>query len=201
MTDKEKIRRAFSSVRLPDDFDIDLESRGRKRIAHFRNAAAAACIALALVVSGVTAYAADFGGIQRTVQIWLHGDQTTAVISIDEDNNITHYSVADDEGNEIHGGGVAIENDGSERALTESEVQQDLNYPQKETIDGRIYLFYKDRKIDITDMFDDEGLCYITLDNGDETFYVTVTKDAGLSTSTKRYIQKNELPEEWFKNK
>ena len=32
-----------------------------------------------------TAYAANVGGIQRTVQIWLHGDQTQATLDVSND--------------------------------------------------------------------------------------------------------------------
>ena len=48
---------------------------------------AAAVIAGCIILGGTgTAYAANVGGIQRTVQIWLHGDQTQA--TLDVSNNI-----------------------------------------------------------------------------------------------------------------
>lgn len=41
------------------------------------------CAALILIFGMATVgYAADVGGIRRTVQIWIHGDQTTAVMDI-----------------------------------------------------------------------------------------------------------------------
>ena len=43
---------------------------------------AAAVIAGCIILGGTgTAYAANVGGIQRTVQIWLHGDQTTIYLT------------------------------------------------------------------------------------------------------------------------
>ena len=44
-----------------------------------------------LALSGA-AYAADFGGIQRTVQIWFHGEQTDAVMTIHPDEYTVDFT-------------------------------------------------------------------------------------------------------------
>lgn len=50
-------------------------------------AAIAACL---IVTAGTgTAYASDLGGIQRKVQLWIHGDQTTATLTINSDGSYT----------------------------------------------------------------------------------------------------------------
>ena len=200
MTNKEKYRRAFSCLRVPEGFSVDQKRRKREKRSGLRQAVAAAVVMLAVCAAGVSAYAADLGGIQRTVQVWLLGDQTDAVITIDEEAGTTLYSLQADDGRVVQsGGGVAMGGDGGDRPLTESEMQDYLNYPDKEVIDGRIYLFYKGQKTDITDRFDTDGLCFLTISDGRETLYVTVTRNAGLPVSTKRYVQKEELPEEWFR--
>ena len=51
---------------------------------------AAAVIAGCIILGGTgTAYAANVGGIQRTVQIWLHGDQTQATLDVSNDGTYT----------------------------------------------------------------------------------------------------------------
>ena len=210
MTNKEKYKRAFSSLHMPESYVLDLNgnSTERENALHgrwaeqrkrFRIAAAAACVVLALCVGGASAYAADLGGIQRTIQVWIHGDQTSAIVTINDQDGVTNYSLTDNDGRLImSGGGVAMEADGSERPLTESEVQDYLNLPETETEGDRVYLFYKDQKIDITEMFGEDGLCFITVSDGDETQYVTAARNGGMASSPKRYIEKSELPAEWF---
>lgn len=199
MTDKDKFKRAFSAVQTPDDFALDLEENKMFGKMKFKKSLIAACTALAIGISGVSCYAADVGGIQRTIQVWLHGDQTTATLSVDSDK-ITHYSMKDADGHEIYGGGVAGDGKGGTRALTESEVQEDLNGPEVDIRDGHVYLYYKNQKLDLTDKFDDEGLCYVTLKDGSKNIYVTVTKNGGMASSEDKYVQKDELPKEWFEN-
>ena len=49
----------------------------------FTPKAAAAIAAVVLAAgSGSAAYAMDVGGIQRIVQVWIHGDQTLSLIHI-----------------------------------------------------------------------------------------------------------------------
>lgn len=148
----------------------------------------AACLILTMAV---TAYAADIGGIRRIIQIWLHGEQTTAVLDIQNGQ----YTLTDEEGSFIKGGGgVAFEPDGSERPLTEEEILAHLEHP--EVIyqeDGRIWLYYRGQKIDITDRFDEEGYCYLELQDGEEVLYATIEKNGGLATSPTAYPKPHEF--------
>lgn len=201
MTERDKYKRAFSSIHLPDDFAIDLHKNHKEKKIRLQRAITAACVAAALFVGTTAAYAANLNGIQRTIQIWLHGDQTSAVIKLDNDDGITHYTVRDKEGNEIHGGGVTIENDGSEKSSSEAEILEHLNEPDMEIIKGRTYIFYKNQTIDITDLFNKDGVCYVILKNGKTKLYVTAVKGQGFSSDTKRFIQKDELPAQWFEQK
>lgn len=198
MTDRERYQKAFASIHLPEDFVFDPDRKQSDRRHRFRGAIAAACLACAVCIGGMTAYAADLNGIQRTIQVWLHGDQTTAVIDFNKDNDITHYSMTDRNGKKISGGGVKINSDGSESPLSAKEIQNDLNMPHTEVVNGRNYLYYKDKSIDITDRFDNDGLCYILIKDGDKKLYITAAKSGGCSENPNRYAEKNELPKEWF---
>lgn len=148
----------------------------------------AACL---IFTMAVTAYAADIGGIRRIIQIWLHGEQTTAVLDIQNGQ----YTLTDEEGSFIKGGGgVAFEPDGSERPLTEEEILAHLEHP--EVIyqeDGRIWLYYRGQKIDITDRFDEEGYCYLELRDAEEVLYATIEKNGGLATSPTAYPKPHEF--------
>ena len=199
MTNKDKFKRAFSELHTSDAFVLDTEEKGMIRKMKFRKTIIAVCTALAVCAGGAACYAADVGGIQRTVQVWFHGDQTTATMTVDEDN-ITHYSVKDKNGNEIiSGGGVAEDGRGGYRPLTESEMNEYLSEPSTDIIGGKLYLFYKNQKMDLTGKFDKDGLCYVTLNDRDKKIYVTVAKNGGLASRDDKYAQKNELPEEWFR--
>ena len=163
MTEKDKYKRAFSSIHLPEDFAVDSKRKQREKKAQFQGAITAACVAAVLFAGTTVAYASNFNGIQRTIQIWLHGDQTSAVITFDEGDGITRYAMTDENGNEIHGGGVTIENDGSEKPVSEAQMREYLNSPDMDTVNGRTYLFYKDQAIDLTELFDKDGICYVML--------------------------------------
>ena len=144
----------------------------------------AACLVFALAA---TAYAADIGGIQRRIQIWRYGNQTTVVLDVRDGA----YTMTDADGRLIQGGGgVAIEADGAERPLTEAELMEHLDRPDlcyKE--DGTVWLYYHGQKIELTDRFDADGVCYLELRNGEETLYVTVKEDSGMAISSSAYIQ------------
>lgn len=194
MTNKERYKHAFSSLHTSENFKVRLEDNAMAaKYFKTRRALAAACAVLALLIGGTSAYAADIGGIQRAIQIWIHGDLTDAILRVDEEEGT--YSLTDGKGNVVEeGGGVAIEADGTERPLTSEEIAEDMeNQVTTDTIDGRMYLFYGKQKYDITDEFSDNDYCYVTLKDGDKTIYVTVTKNGGIATSEKRYLMPNEF--------
>lgn len=64
--------------------------------------------------SGSVAYASDLGGIQRTVQLWLNGEMTDATLTVNEGSYTLRYPDKDGTEHEMGGGGIAIEDDGTE---------------------------------------------------------------------------------------
>jgi len=167
-----------------------MNSEKRKRLPRL----VAVCAVIVLVLALATAaYAADVGGIQRSIQLWIHGDQTDAVLDIQQEDGYSSYSVTyEDADGTVHrqqGGGVAFDTFGRERALTEEEILEHLDSPEVEyQEDGSVWVYYRGQRIEITDKFDDDGVCYVLLRDGDEELYMTVKYGNGSATSPRSYI-------------
>ena len=188
MTDKERYKRTFSLLRASQEDFMEVKAMNDNvRILPVRKLAAL-CAAVVLVVAMATvAYAADVGGIRRAVQIWVHGDQTNAVLDIR--GNSYNLSYEDEDGNprSIGGGGVAIGMFGQERPLTEEEILEELEHPQVEYLeDGTVWVYYHDQKLEITDKCQD-GVCYVQLKDGDKVLYLTVEEQGGYIISPHGY--------------
>lgn len=190
MTNKEKYKQAFAVLHPSGEISLEVERMAiMSRKARLRTAAAAVTACLLVAGGSGMVYAADLGGIQRTIQVWLHGDQTTANFELDADGNYT-LSIPKEDGSveERGGGGVAYEADGTERPLTESEIMESLNDPDVVyEEDGTVWVYYYDQKIDITDQFED-GFCYVKVTNGEETLYITVKYQDGWGASPHKYL-------------
>lgn len=190
MSNKEKYKKAFSVLQTSGDFQLEEGKMAiLKKKATFRSLAAAAAAAVVIVAGTGTAYAANVGGIQRTIQLWIHGDQTSVTIDFDGMGNYTMEYL--DENGKLHesgGGGVAIEADGTERPLTAEELMlemaNEVNVEYGE--DGTALLYFQDQVVDITDKFEN-GYCYIHLNGKDSGLYVTVKYQDGWATSSYKY--------------
>lgn len=200
MTDKEKIQKTFDKLHASPDvltevLNMTTEKKAipirRKR---YTTKIAAAVAALVLIIgSGSAAYAMDLGGIQRIVQVWIHGDQTNAIFTIDEGTYTLDYT--DENGKEVHrgGGGVAFNANGSERPLTEEELWSEINAPEVEyEDDGRVIVYYLNQQMDITDKFEND-ICYLQLQVDGETRYMTVKYQNGYVMSPHGYVQPDEF--------
>ena len=193
MTNKEKYKQAFSVLQTSGDFSMEVEKMAMRQKHHKMKTIAAAVAACIVLVGGAgTAYAANLGGIQRTIQLWINGDQTNATLEISNDGNNSTYTIKipDENGNstEIKGGGVAMDGDGVERPLTEDEIMEQINQPDVEyKDDGSVWLYYKDQKMDITDRFED-GICYVKLTDGKDTKYLTIKYNDGYAMSDSKYV-------------
>lgn len=189
MTNKEKYKQAFSALHPSGEISLEVERMAiMNKKARFKTAAAAVTICLALAGGGGIAYATDVGGIQRTIQLWIAGDQTDATFEYNTDGTYNlSYQSEDGQTKEIEGGGVAYEADGTERPLTESELLDSLNGPEVEyKDDGTVWVYYYDQKIEITDMFEDD-VCYVKVSNREETLYMTIKYQGGYGASPHKY--------------
>ncbi len=189
MTNREKYKQAFSVLQTSGEISLEVENMAiMNKKAKLK--AAAAVISTCLIVAGGSgiAYAADIGGIQRTIQLWIEGDQTSATFEYNSDGS---YNISipseDGETKEYGGGGIAYEPDGTERPLTEEELLEQLNDPEVDyKDDGTVWVYYYDQKIEITDKFEDD-ICYLKLSNGDETVYMTIKYQDGWCSSPHKY--------------
>ena len=188
MTDREKFQKTFSKLHASPDLLTEVMEMAEKRRYHIPKAAVAAIACVVVLGSGTAAYAMNVGGIQRTIQIWIHGDQTDAQFVVEDGSYTLDYE--DENGEAVHrgGGGVAIEDDGTERSLTEEELMEEINSPEVEyEEDGSVWIYYKNQKMDITDKFED-GVCYVELKDGDTIQYMTVKYQNGYALSPERYL-------------
>ena len=199
MTNQEKFQRTFDKLHAsPEVLTEVLNMTTKETIAPIRKKrfmpkVAAAAAALVLVAgSGTAAYAMDLGGIQRTVQLWIHGDQTDVTFTVENGSYTLEYK--DAEGNDVQrgGGGIAYEN-GVERPLTDEELLEHLRMPEVEyKEDGTVWVYYLNQKMEITDKFQD-GVCYVQLNADGETLYITVKYQNGFATSPHGYVQPSEF--------
>lgn len=178
--------RYLDMVDTPETENNTIMEKQTKPI-HFRKITSFILAACLIFTLAVTVYASDIGGIRRMIQIWLFGDRTTAVLDMQDGQ----YTLTDEEGSFIRGGGgVAIEPDGSERPLTEAEILEHLDHPEVAYLDdGSIWVFYRGQKIEITDRFDKDGFCYLTLQDGEDVLYATIDKNGGMATSPVEFVQ------------
>lgn len=190
MTNKEQYKMAFSVLRLPDDFSPEVKNVEKVRKQQkFRHAVAAAALCVLLLGGGTTAYAENVGGIQRTIQLWIHGEQTNATIQFDGDGSYSmEYTDADGNTRNVGGGGVKLNRDGSAAPVSEDELLEHLRQPDVQyEEDGSVWVYWGDQKLDITDKFQD-GVCYVKLEGGNETLYLTVKYQGGYAISPNKYI-------------
>ena len=190
MTNREKYKQAFSALHASREFSLEVENMKHTVRRHRLKTAVVLAAACILLVGTATAtYTADVGGIQRTVQLWIHGDQTTATIQIADDGSYRlEYPDENGEIQEQFGGGVAFNPDGSERPLTEKEILEELSMPDVEYQEnGSVWVYWCGQSIDITDRFEN-GVCYVKLENSQDTLYMTVEYGNGYTTSPHRYV-------------
>lgn len=195
MTNNEKYKQAFSALHADNNFTLEVEKM-EKMSKHykFKSMIASVAVCALLLLSVSAAYAADVGGIQRKVQLWIQGDQTMATLKFDGNGNYSlDYTDGDGNVNGQSGGGVAMEEDGSVRAQTEEELLRQLQQPDvvyKD--DGSVWVYWLDQKLDITDKFEDE-FCYVLLENDDETRYMTIKYQDGFSVNQNKYLIPSEF--------
>ena len=88
MTNKEKYRRAFGVLHASEDILTEVKRMETKKHFSLRKAVLLFAAVIAVFAMAGVCYAEDVGGIQRTIQLWRYGDQTDAVLEIQDG----HYS-------------------------------------------------------------------------------------------------------------
>lgn len=189
MTNKEKYKQAFSGLHPLEPISLEVTQMVKMHKKHKFQVAAAILTAFILVGGTGTVYAANVGGIQRTIQLWIHGDQTDATLDVKEDGSY-NLNYSDENGNTVEQGGcgVAFDADGTERPLTEDEIMEQINMPEVEyEEDGSVWVYYENQKIEITDKFDNDKICYVKIKGKEKTLYLTVKYQNGYCISEDKY--------------
>lgn len=189
MTNKQRYQRAFSALHASEDCLMEVKAMKHTRKLNVSRLAAVCAAAVMVTALACAAYAADVGGIQRSIQLWINGDQTDAVLDIQGTGYTVTYQDQDGAVREFGGGGVAIEDDGSERPLTEAEIMEQLDSPDVEyREDGSVWVCYHGGETEITDRFDADGVCYVQVKTDDGVLYLTVKNGNGFASSPHSYI-------------
>ena len=187
MTNHERYRRAAGLIRPSREMNTKhyVEEKMMKNKRSFRPLATV-CATLVLVLAlGVGAYAANVGGLRSSVNVWLHGDVTEVSI---EQVGEGQYEITYPDGSVRSTGGMADEN-GQMRGVTMDEVIEEIRTAAEvdEDEDGRIWLYLRDHKIDITDQIAENGdWAQVKVKDGLLADYITVVwyGDGGCSVST-----------------
>ena len=188
MTNKQRYQRTFSVLHASEDCLMEVKAMKHTKKIYVSRLAAACAAAVMLMALASAAYAADVGGIQRSIQIWINGDQTDAVLDVQGSEYTVTYQDEDGVAHEIGGGGVAYDGFGGERPLTEEEILEELDSPDVQyREDGSAWVCYHSETIEITDLFDEDGFCYVQLNTGKGPLYLTIKYHEGYSSSPHSY--------------
>lgn len=179
MTNKERYKQAFSALHPSGRFSLEVEEMARIQKKHKTNMAIAAAIACAVII-GIpgTVYAADIGGIQEKLSIWLYGEKTQVDVTENDGGGYTFTYEHNGETEQVGGGGVIIGVDGTETWMDAGEVAEGMSRSAsvEEDQEGRVWVYYYDQKSDITSLFA-QNRCLISLSHDDEPIYLEITRD------------------------
>lgn len=186
MTNRERYKQAFSVLQSSRQFELEVEEMEQLKKKHRKNIAAAAAIACAIVIGGSgTVYAADIGGIQEKISMWLYGTKTEVDVTENGAGGYIFSYEQDGETKSIGGGGVSFDANGNETWLSADEVAAGMSKSANIDVDedGKVWIYFYDQKIEITDSFDENGIYNLTLAHEDRSVYLEITKneDGGYS--------------------
>ena len=181
MTNKERYKEAFGVLRQETEF-LEVEPMKKQTITVKRKRLLALVAVVAvLLVAAVGAYAADVGGIRKTIQAWGHGTAYEISVS-DNENGGYDFHYTDENGNtfvEQGVSGVEIDENGNERPLLPEEILDENGVDVMMNEQGRVMLYYRDKVFDVTDALDETGSGKVRFKESDKPFsktvYLTIT--------------------------
>ena len=178
MSNKEKYQRAFGALHSSRDYSLEVKDMKKRGFVIPRVAVASFAVVALLGISSGTAYAMDLGGIQETIRIWIHGREATAVMNLDDGVYTITYTDENGELQQLGGGGVAIDANGNESQVTANEFVENLDRPEVVyENDGSIWVVYHAQKIEITNSFNEDDICYLDITENDKHLYFTIKND------------------------
>lgn len=198
MTNKERYKKAFSTLHASDHISLEVTMMEKRKSIYRMKKVAAACAAVVLACGSMTvAYAADLGGIQQKIDAWIHGEKTE-VNAVDHGNGHYTYTFTDENGDskEMGGGGIAIDEFGNETPLSAEEVLEQAVNSVEADEDGKVWLYYYDKKIEITDLFNKENICKVALNHNGQTVYFKIQKGDDDASGNYSFERRTQMPED-----
>jgi len=193
MTNKERYKQAFSAIHPSRNISLEVEKmKNTSKKYNVSTMIATVAVCVMVLIGATVAYATDFCGVQRIIQLWIHGEKTEVNLELDGKGSYS-MSYSDDENNSRYqnGGGVSFGSEGEETPLSDDELMEHLMRPEVSyEEDGTVFVYWYGQQIDITDKFESD-ICYIELKNCDEVLYMTVRYNNGFSTSPNELIISN----------
>lgn len=76
-------------------------------------------------------------------------------------------------------GGVNIDPNGSQTWLTADQLATTISASAsiEKDADGKVWIYYYDQKQDITDLFDKNGICQITMTHEGKSIFLTISEN------------------------
>ena len=181
MTNRERYKQAFSALPSPRKFDLEVGDMIKMQKKQRKNIAVAAAAACAVIIGGsATAYAADIGGIQEKISVWIFGKETETVMTPTGTGAYSFSYNKDDGSSDSFNYGIAeFDAEGNMTWRPVDDVVSSINETAMVNVDenGRVWVYYYDQKEDITDSFDEYGICNVTLTHEEKPLYVKVIKN------------------------
>ncbi len=196
MTNKEKYQKAFSTLHASENISLEVEIMEKNKRVYRMKKAVATCAAVVVAFGSMTvAYAADLGGIQQKITAWFHGEQTQLNVTDHGDGSYSYSYVDEDEQTQGgSGGGIAIDEYGNEVPLSAEEVLDQVGNSVEKDDDGNVWIYFYDKKINITDQFDENGVCKVALEHEGRTIYFKIEGEADATTGSYGYQCGGEVP-------
>ncbi len=187
MTNKERYQRTFSALHASDCL-MEVKMMSKRRLRYSPKLASVLVAAVLMLALSVAAYATDFAGIRTAIQFWRYGEQTDAVLGLTEDGYEVNFEGEDGRPYKIHGFAIKEGYYGEERPMTEEEIMEHLKSPDVEYKDnGSVWAYYEDQKFEITDQFDENGICKIRIKDK----YITIRYQDGFAYSDTKFPNDN----------
>ncbi len=187
MTNKEKYKKSFSALHTSAELLLEVRSmeKNKKRPIP-RWAAACAAVVMTFGLS-LGIYAAG-----KMIKMWRHGEKIDAVMEY-VDNGIYNVTFKDENGEEkTHKHTMTVKEGyyGEERPATEEEFIEGMKRPRFDVSfkdDDTVWVYYPGNAIEVTDQFDENGLCHLTINFSGDTYYILIRDDGFFASDTNDY--------------
>ena len=175
MSNKENYQRSFSVLHASEDCLMEVKMMSKRRLRYSPKMVSVLIAAVMVLSLSIAAYATDFAGIRTAIQFWRHGEQTDAVLELTENGYEVKFEGEDGKPYKKFNFTVKDGYYGEERPMTEEEIMEHLKMPDVEyKDDGSVWVYFEDQKVEITDQFDENNVCNISLKGSDRRIYLTI---------------------------